>query len=180
MLRSQSKNIALQPFIKLLEKECYDPIDDLCIIAKKQASRLNELEIRHATSQYVSLCSKLIDEIQGYLLFRKEALIPYVLTLDEKDTTGHDCSKCTGNCSVQHETLMVELKNSHFKIKDTLYRLQMAVLPLYSETIYPDVYRVLRNQMALLENNLTEMYYYEENHLVAKIAEAQKNIHVRS
>ncbi len=180
MLRSESKNIALQPFVEILDKECYNTIEELCQIAKKQAAKLNELEVRHSTSQYVSLCSKLIEEIANYIQFRKEQFIPYVQKLNEKDSNGHDCTNCSGPCNIQHEGLLMELKDSHLHIKDTLYRLQMAVLPLYSETIYPDVYRVLRNQMALLENNLTELFFFEENYLVPKVEEAQKNIHARS
>jgi hypothetical protein len=37
---------------------------------------------------------------------------------------------------------------------------------------------VLRNQMALLENSLTELYFVEEAYLIPKVTEAQKNINV--
>ena len=96
MLRSQFKNTALQPFIEKLDKECYDTIAELCRAARKQTERLNELEVHHNTSQYVPLCSKLVDEIAGYITFRKVQLIPYILKLNEKENTGHDCSNCTG------------------------------------------------------------------------------------
>jgi hypothetical protein len=56
----------------------------------------------------------------------------------------------------------------------------MASLPLYTETIYPDAYRVLRNQMALIENSLTELFFLEENYLIPKVAEAQKIINASS
>jgi hypothetical protein len=72
--------------------------------------------------------------------------------------------------------LLIEIGDSHVQVKETLYRLQMAVLPLYSETIYPDDYRILRNQVALLENSLAQMLFLESTYLVPKIADAQKNI----
>ena len=72
---------------------------------------------------------------------------------------------------------LIELKESHSRIKDILYRLQMVALPLYAETLYPDVYRVLRNQMALLENSLTELFFIEDAYLIPKVIDAQKKIH---
>lgn len=52
----------------------------------------------------------------------------------------------------------------------------MVALPLYSETMYPDVYRLLRNHMALIENTLTELFSIEETRLIPKIIESQKKI----
>ena len=180
MLLSHYRNITLLPFIEKLDKECYDTIQGLCNIAKKQAVKLSILEVHQTTSQYVPLCTTLIEEIEGYIRYRKEKLIPYITKLSEKDTDGHDCGSCSGGaCKLQHNVELMELEDSHRMIKDTLYRLQMAVLPLYSETIYPDAYRILRNQMALLENGLTELFFFEGTYLLPKIIEAQKNINVR-
>lgn len=75
---------------------------------------------------------------------------------------------------------LMELMASHNNIKGILYRLQMVSLPLYSETIYPDAYRILRNQMALIENGLTELFFLEEHYLIPKIVEAQKIINAGS
>jgi hypothetical protein len=79
-----------------------------------------------------------------------------------------------------HEVKLTEFKESHKLVKDILNRLQMMSLPLHSETIYPDVYKLLRNQMTLLENTLTDLLYLEETYLIPKIAEAQKNINALS
>lgn len=167
----------LQPFVKKLEDTHYNVIDSLCDATRKQARKLQELEVHQPTSQYITLCNRLIDEIQQYIKIKKESFIPYVAKLGERDSDGHDCSKCTGNsCNLQHNVQLAELKESHVLIKDILYRLQMVSLPLYSETIYPDVYRILRNQMALLENNLTELFSLEETYLIPKVIEVQKNI----
>jgi len=55
----------------------------------------------------------------------------------------------------------------------------MAALPLYAETIYPDVYRLLRNHMALIGSSLTDLYTAEEIQLIPKVIEAQRNINAR-
>jgi hypothetical protein len=171
-------SVELQPFVKKLEQSHYDVIISLCEVTRKQAKKLEDLEVHQITSQYITLCNRLIDEIEDYIRLKKDSFIPYVNSLFEKDKDGHDCAKCTGNsCAMQHTAQLNELKESHVVIKDILYRLQMVALPLYSETIYPDVYRVLRNQMALLENNLTELFMLEETYLIPKVIEIQKNIH---
>jgi len=180
MLRAHYKNIALQPFTEQLDVTCYDVVKNLCEMTRKQAEKLNHLESHNQTSQYVLLCSKLTEEVSNFIKYRKEQLIPYIQKLYDKHETGHDCSNCKGGCNLQHSVWLLQIRESHGEIKDTLYRLQMAMLPLYSETIYPDEYRILRNQMALLENNLTELLFLEENYLLPKITEAQKNINARS
>jgi hypothetical protein len=171
----------LQPFVKKLEQTHYNVMDSLCEATRKQVRKLQELEVQQSTSQYITLCGRLIDEMQQYIKIKKESFIPYVTKLYEKDKDGHDCSKCTGNsCNLQHNVQLAELKQSHIHIKDILYRLQMVSLPLYSETIYPHIYRILRNQMALLENNLTELFLIEETYLIPKVTEVQKSINVHN
>ncbi len=105
--------------------------------------------------------------------------MPYVRSLFEKAEEGHDCRNCTGSgsCTMQHDMQVAELKLAHIQLKDILNRLQIVALPLYSDTIYPDVYWVLRNNMALLENCLGVLFVLEETYLIPKVAEAQKNIH---
>ncbi len=165
-----------------LNKSYYNAIIDLCKAAQKYALRLKELEVQQATSQYISLCSSLIEEIQSYINNKIEVLIPYVQSLYEKKEEGHDCKNCTGSggCSMQHELQLNDLKQSQSQLKDILNRIQMVALPLYSETIYPDVYRLLRNHMALIENTLNELYSVEETRLIPRIIEAQKTINVRN
>ena len=148
-------NEGLQTFVDRLEKAHYYEISALCDVAKKQALKLQELEAHQSTSYYVTMCIALTDEVKHYISVKRSYFIPYVHSLFNKVTEGHDCSNCTGNgCSLQHDIQLEELKQSHIQLKDILSRLQMVSLPLYSDTIYPDVYRVLRNNMALLENSL--------------------------
>ncbi|MEI8279207.1 MAG: hypothetical protein WCG87_05545 [Bacteroidota bacterium] len=173
-----TKNIDLLSFVDKLERYHYDVIELLCTEAQKQASKVNEIEVNQATSQYSALCNRLIEEMKLYIKNKKENLLPYLRKIAEKESEDHDCQNCSGGgkCNLQHDLQLSELKESHMHIKDILYRLQMATLPLYSETIYPDVYRILRNQMALLENSFGELFSLEETYLIPKVEEAQKNI----
>lgn len=174
-------NDGLQAFIERLDKNHYDEISKLCKTTKKQSEKLQELEANQPASQYIATCITLTNEVENYILVKKEHLVPYVQTLYTKDTEGHDCSTCTGaGCNLKHEMQLTELRQSHLQLKDAIARLQMVSLPLYSDTIYPDIYRVLRSNMALLENNLAELFLLEETYLIPKIIEAQKNINARN
>jgi hypothetical protein len=81
MRPDQYKNIALQQFIEKLDNECYDEVTDLCNAVKKQAAKLNGLEVRLSASQYVLLCTRLAEETGHYIQYRKETLIPYIKKL---------------------------------------------------------------------------------------------------
>jgi hypothetical protein len=171
----------LRSLFEKLDKYHYSEINAKCVLARKQAEQLQELEVHQITSQYVALCLRLIAEVEHYVSFKKERLLPYVRSLFEKNAAGHDCRNCTGtgNCGMEHEMQLLELAQSLKKLNDIIYRLQMTALPLYSETIHKDAYRILRNNMGALEIQLAELSILEELHLAPKVKEAQKNINVR-
>jgi gas vesicle protein len=167
-------------FVEILQNECYDAIEKACEAAEQQAHKLSNLEIQQNTSNYTSTCQKIIGEIKTHIAERKQKFIPYIQTLTEKVATNHNCSACTGNCKLNHDMQLFELKGSHMAVRSLLNRLQMVSLPLYSETIYPDSYRILRNHMALIENHIAELLLLEEKYLIPKVAAAQKQINAGS
>jgi len=176
----QYGDISMPEFVELLTDKIYKSIEQLCDSAEQQANKLDKLEMHQSTSQYTTLCQNLIDDVRICIRDRKEKYIPYISSLAEKVATNHDCTGCTGSCRLNHDIQLIELKATHVSIKSVLYRLQMATLPLYTETIYPDAYRILRNQMALIENSLTELFFMEEKYLIPKVTEAQKIINAGS
>ncbi len=172
--------MALSLCAEKLGLECYDPLEKLCESAQKQVHKLEGLESQLATSQYTTLCDKLITEIIDCLKARRDIYLPYIKSLAEKVVADHNCSECTGSCKVNHDMQLIEMKVSHSSLRNIINKLNMVSLPLYSDTIYPDTYRVLRNQMALIENMLTELLFLEEHYLIPKIIEAQKKINAGS
>ena len=153
----------------------------LCGTAQQQAIRIQQEEVLQTASQYVTLCNKLIGEIQRYVHIKKEHLVPYIHSLFEKDAAGHDCRSCTGtgSCSMQHDMQLAGLNQSHAQLKDIIARLQMVALPLYSGIIHPDLYKILQNQMVMIENSLATLLLLEETYLIPKVTEAQMNINAR-
>lgn len=180
VLLNQYSEISLPQFVEMLTGKIYKSIEQLCDSAVLQANKLDHLELHQNTSQYTTLCNNLIEDVRICIKERRDKYLPYISSLYEKVATNHDCTGCTGSCKLNHDMQLIELKATHGSIKNILYRLQMASLPLYTETIYPDAYRVLRNQMALIENSLTELFFLEENYLIPKVAEAQKIINASS
>ena len=180
ILHEQFKGMELSLCAERLRQECYDPLEKLCESTQKQVHKLEGLEPQPATSQYTTLCDKLTTEIIDCLKARADVYLPYINSLAEKVISDHNCSECTGSCKVNHDMQLMEMKASHANLRTIINKLNMVSLPLYSDTIYPDTYRVLRNQMALIENMLTELLFLEEHYLIPKITDAQKTINAGS
>ena len=167
---------ALKPFAEKLLNEYYSSVEVLCNNAKGQAEKVNSLETETTASEYAQLCCNIIDDLGQHVEGRKKRFIPYVHELVERTVDNHDCSSCTGNCKLGHEMQVTELNESNNLAKKILHRLQLASLPLYSQTMFPDEYRILRNRMALMEMNMTELFFLENTYLIPKIIAAQKKI----
>jgi hypothetical protein len=179
-LDERYQNIALQIFIDKISQDYYGSLEILCKNAQQQIYKLENLQLKESTSPYTTICSKLIAEVKICMKDWSEKYTPYLQSLSEKVATNHNCTACSGNCKLNHDIQLLELKTAHSGIRSLLNRLQMVSLPLYSETIYPDSYRILRNQMALIENSLTELFLIEEKYLIPKVIQAQKSINAGS
>lgn len=166
----------LKPFAEKLLNEYYASTGTLCSSAKQQAEKVSILETETPAADYALLCFDIMNDIGRYIESRKERFIPYVHELVEKTSANHNCASCTGNCKLNHDMQLIELNASNTAAKKMLHRLQLAGLPLYSQTMYPDEYRILRNRMALIEMNMTELFFLENTYLIPKIITAQKTI----
>jgi len=166
----------LKPFAEKLQSEYYDSIEILCANTRKQSDKIRGIDSMGSALQYVTQCEKIVADVEKHVKDKKAIYIPYVHSLVEKVADNHNCSKCTGSCKVNHEMHIWELNATNEEMKKVLNRLQFITLPLYSETLYPDEYRLLRSNMTLLETSLTELFFLENNYLIPKITGAQKSI----
>lgn len=172
--------ILLKPFTEIVQVEYYDAIDGLCAKTRAQAEKIRKLEKQGEHLQYIMQCENIISEIEKYIKTRKSIYVPYVHELSEKVSDNHNCSTCSGKCSVSHDMHVVELNATNEEMKRVLSKLQVSTFPLYSETFFPEEYRLLRSSMTLLETAITELVFVENNFLIPKIVEAQKQINADS
>ena len=170
----------LRPFTEIVQKEYYDAIDNLCSRTRAQADKIRALERQGDHLQYIMQCENVISEIEKYIKSRKDIYVPYVHELSEKVTDSHNCSTCSGKCRVNHDMHVIELNATNEAMKSVVSKLQVSTFPLYSDTLFPDQYRLLRSSMTLLENAITELVFIENNFLIPKIVEAQKQINADS
>lgn len=166
----------LPEIVEQMREGSYLELTELCDRAWQHAERLSNIEIKQQASQYISLAMGLISDVKAVIFARNDKFLPYIESLSEKVATKHDCTGCQGGCKISHDMHVMELQGSLGEIKKILDRLQIVALPLYAETMYPEEYRVLRNQMALIESTLTDLFVLESNYLVPKVIEAQKSI----
>ncbi len=172
--------LSLAGLVHKLDRDFYGVITKICKETSENTASIEELEVHQSNSQYLLSCKKLMSKVCQYVKTLYEYFIPYFNELDEKVKTNHDCLNCSGRCHFNHETKLAEFSNAHNNIKDVLYRLQMLSLPLHLDTTHPEAYKTLRNQIAILENTINDLFFLEEAVLIPKIIVAQKNIHVRS
>jgi len=170
------KDAALKTFTDKLQGGYYETIAGLCARSKKQCRKILDLERSGSQLWYVRQCEQVVDGIDQYISNRKGVYMPYIDSLAEKVKDNHNCSTCSGACQVNHEVYILELRATNDEVKKLLSKLNVMTLPLYSDTVFPDEYRLLRASMTLLENNLTELFYLENTYLIPKIVEAQKQI----
>ncbi|RYZ55277.1 MAG: hypothetical protein EOP49_03150 [Sphingobacteriales bacterium] len=179
-LFSQLYKEDLTELTQRLEKEYYNEIDAVCKHAARHAAELEETESHPSSILYITLCVKLIDEIRFHIRLRKDLTIPYLYTLAQKATGSHDCRTCSGVCKVQHTLQMQNLREAHHRISELLERIQQLTKPLYLENDSPLNYKILRNEVMIIDNALTDLFYIEESVLIPKVAELQNAIHVTS
>ncbi|MEZ5017558.1 MAG: hypothetical protein R2800_10940 [Flavipsychrobacter sp.] len=176
VLFSQYSNYSLRELINKLDKDYYQVLNSLCENASLHANTMQE-EGYSTTSLYVSMAIKLLQQIKDLLTIRTAVIFPYVNELNEKVREGHDCRNCSGNCHAGHNMHLTSLKGTHKNIKEILFRLQMVASPLYANNDYPASYKILRNEVTIIDTILTELFYLEESALIPKVMEAQKQMH---
>lgn len=181
MLKSSEKNAASNPLMEFVEKlttENYKTVDEMCSRAGTHAEKVKSLENEGAITNYTVFCTDIIGETKQFIKERYDRFVPYIHTLLQKVETNHDCTNCAGGCKLNHDMHLLELMSTNERMRNVVSRLQMAALPLYSDAMYPDAYRLLRGHMSLIETGLSELVFLENSYLIPKVREAQKTINV--
>lgn len=176
ILFSRYRSCNLDELVERLDNDYYKTIQALCVNVTTLADRLMQESSHASTVLYSSMALKLTHKINNVILARKKELLPYILELHTKKAEGHDCSNCSGICHVGHAERLMDLRESHQAIKEHQKQLETESLPMYADIVYPSTYKILRNEMTVMDNMLTEVFYIEESHLIPKVFEAQKAI----
>ncbi len=172
-------NLSLKDLAERLHLNYYEILSSMIRQATILLGELKHTDLHQTTQRYTNICSQVLECMQLYLHDRREQLVPYMNELHEKDDNLHDCSTCEGNCNVRHYSYLMNLQESHGKLRKLFYELQTGALPLYSSTVYPAVYRKLRDEMLLIDAIARELMYIEEAEMIPKIVQSQKKINVR-
>lgn len=172
--------LSLKDLAEELHLNYYDILAGLLSQATLMLEELKRADLHQTAHTYIETCAEVLDCMKQYLHGRKEQLVPYLQELHSKDAAGHDCRYCKGGCDVPHFAHLMNLQESHGKLRKLFYELQSAALPLYSPMLYPAVYRKLREEMMLIDTIARELFYIEESVVMPKIVQSQKKINVRT
>lgn len=178
ILFAKFRSYTIDELLNKLDEGYYTALDIICTNARNCAAQLSVYTDHPSLGVYSGSYTTVLDDVQRLLLFRKEVVIPYIQELRAKVEDGHNCKNCSGKCHVGHNAQMMSLLASHDEIKELLSSINNLALPLHKDLHYPDAYRILTNEIAVIENMLTELFYIEESSLIPKILEAQKAINV--
>jgi iron-sulfur cluster repair protein YtfE (RIC family) len=176
-LFAQYRNYNLKELAARFYKEYYTTMEELCNNAGREADKLHA-KGKDAT-EYLLQYHKLAAEVREYILYRKDILFPYLEELSDKTREGHDCTNCKGGCKAAHMAKVMDLNISHSRIQGTLDEIKTVSL-LRSDEMNEREWKVLQNELQLLEGMLTELYYLEQEVLLPRIKKAQHNINAYS
>lgn len=162
-----------------VESVFYDDIIHNCLSAGISALTLQDAGTENTAYKYIIDCNNLSEDVRSFIQHKKQFFLAYVRSLAERDEEGHDCRNCGSGaaCSMNHGIQMNEYTAGKETFRDLIGRLEMATLPIYAETIYPDGFGQLRNLMVQIEHQLTDLLHVEEVYFLPRIKAAQKNIY---
>ena len=141
----------------------------------------NTIQATADNNLYLSLASKLMDELSSLLSYRHESLIPYLHTLSKKVEDGHNCSTCSGKCNLPHQTIIQTLMDDVAKMREHLYRMYKVAKPNLYELQEDQLdYKAVRIIMHSVELNMLQMLFYDEYELINFIKESQVQIYAHA
>ena len=163
-----------------IDRDYYEVIDELCRHAAIHASEVEISKINQSTILFLDLCKKLLGEISLQVKMRRDDFIPFVHKLLKKASISHSCKTCNGTCNTEQSEQLKLIIDSHDTIKELLFRIQQLAKPLYLETIQSISYKILRNEMMIIDTALSELFYIEEVILIPKVKEVQKQLNANN
>lgn len=173
-------SFALQSLLEYLEKEYYKSLEQMCGDVTNSITAIHGGDTEQSASLYTALSKKLVEQVTRYVRLRRLSLVPYLHELVEKEESGHDCRACSSSCTIRHSSQIHDIHDAHKQIRDTLSMLRAIEAPIACEQSAAKPECKLRQQVADLDEQLSELLYLEETALVPKITEAQKAIYAHS
>jgi len=179
IIRFKSSSIA--ELAGVLKERFYQKLLDICTEAAEIALQLRAKEIDglQDTEPYTMLCVNFTKQLRQYQEQKLDTIVPYLISLSDKQQNNHDCGNCSHNCQINHGMQVAFLKESHEFAKVQLLRLNNLAVPLETKNVNDELYHALRDKMFLIERYLLESRFLEETILIPQVVSAQQAINVQ-
>ena len=156
-----------------INRQYYEPILSLCEEAIQDAIAITKNGDSQSPAKiYTNFCMNLLFSIKHDIAGRQNIMLPRMISLYEKEKTGHDCATCDGNCKVNRVDVNA-LSEANTVIVDSLCRLHKLAIPAYMFTQQIDAYKELRYKMLSLNTALLELFFIEESVLFTAVVGLQ-------
>ncbi len=177
LLFSQYQKEQLPEVAERLKRDYYMVLYELTRDAAVHIKELLQDKVETSRKKYLEICAEFIESISQHVRFSVASLIPYVLDLAQKAEGGFNCNECGGQCPWEQESSIAELLRHHDQLRMLQLRLQHTGKPLYLESRQPLPWKILRNEIVILDTAISELCYLEESTLIPKILDAEQKIH---
>lgn len=118
-----------------------------------------------------------LESLSKYLDQRVTVVVPYLMELYNKESTGHNCSECSGKCDMQHAAKLAELDFSNTRITQSHFEYLESTKRHNEGPAIAEV-ALVRACIQLLNSYLLQLVDLERTALIPGIKAAQKTIKV--
>jgi hypothetical protein len=174
-IQLQYAHLSLHELIEVIHADYYDSLSRSCRIIKVYIENVSSASLSSDDVANIKISEDIIISVADYIDQRTSVLVPYILELVQKDTAGHNCSTCSGKCSLQHNTRLMEFQMQLSQLKEHINPLIETSQQIYKTTNH-EYLLMINDEMDLIGRRVQELLLIEEDCLVPKIGVVQKNI----
>ncbi len=170
---------SLQDLIQRVKDDYYIILTLLSGQAKEYSTMMENTQLGNKEKLFFQINREWATELNAYIEYRNETILPYLQQLAEKEYTGHNCGQCSGKCDMQHTARIIEFTHTIDNVKG-LYTSYSEKLSELREVNYSDRYKAIATTMDFLNEYAHQLWRIELDCVLPKMKMAQKNINAHS
>lgn len=168
--------LSLNELAQGLNGSYYSIMKTVCVHTTNEIALLKD-KLGISIESWASLSEVWMGNLSKYLELRIDVLVPYLLELNNKETTGHNCSECSGKCDMQHAARLAELDFSNVQITQ-LYSTYLDDAMLFRDEVLTSQADLAHAAIDFLNSYLFRLIDLERSVLIPRVRDAQKTIRV--
>jgi hypothetical protein len=166
----------LQQLLARLQDEQYKHVTVLSTKIRSRLPIVKATETNATVLQYLHTVDRFNQVVIRHLRSHRLVLVPYISDLLHKEDEGHDCRACRGGCAMHHSERVREIETAHKYLFQDLESLKHAAMLLPEPTTDIKEFTLLRNDIYLLQEAISEVLFIEQSALLPMMLDLQRSI----